>query len=419
MNTKTSPRTKKIAYLLALVYFTSYCMRVNLAVMLVKICSEMQVEKSALAIVITGLTIAYGAGQIISGFLGDRFQPQHIISVGLALAVVCNVGIFFTSTIPAMTVIWSINGFAHSLLWPPIVRLMSTHLSAADYSLAAVRVNQGSSLATIALYLFCPLLLSFLPWRSIMLICAAWGAVMILLWFLLYPRVFAKKKACEEKEEAPSPVPVPEQKALPIPLYIFGAISLIMPGIMLQGMLRDGVTNWMPSFLLETFGLSEENSIVSTVILAIFTMISYSAFRALQKRFFRNEVACASAIFAGSAIVCAILFLVNTFAPEVALVPSLILMALTVAAMHGINLMLISIVPRRFAVFGKVSTYSGILNASTYVGAALSTYGFAALAEAFDWNFTILTWVAIALVGAALCFFAARIWQKHLDAHNF
>ena len=94
-------------------------------------------------------------------------------------------------------------------------------------------------------------------------------------------------------------------------------------------------------------------------------------------------------------------------------------MALTVAAMHGVNLMLIAIVPRRFVVFGKVSTYSGILNASTYVGAALSTYGFAALAETFDWNFTILTWVAISLVGALLCFFAARIWQRHLDEYKF
>ena len=417
MKSKITPHAKKIAYFLAAVYFTSYCMRVNLAVMLVKICSEMQVEKSALAIVITGLTIAYGTGQVISGFLGDRLKPYHIIPTGIALAVLCNVGIFFASTIPAMTVIWSINGFAHALLWPPIVRLMSTYLSPEDYSFAAVRVNQGSSIATIALYLFCPLLLGFMEWRTIMLLCAAWGAVMTVLWFVLYPRVF--NQTVEQEDKNNSPAPIEKKEALPIPLYIFGAISLIMPGIMLQGMLRDGVTNWMPSFLLETFGLSEENSIVSTVILAIFTMISYSAFRALQKRFFRNEVACASAIFAGSAIVCAILFLVNTFAPEVALVPSLILMALTVAAMHGINLMLISIVPRRFAVFGKVSTYSGILNASTYVGAALSTYGFAALAEAFDWNLTILTWVAISLVGSALCFFAARIWQKHLDEHNF
>ena len=417
MKSKIAPRAQKIAYFLALVYFTSYCMRVNLAVMLVKICSEMQVEKSALAIVITGLTIAYGTGQVISGFLGDRFKPYHIIPAGIALAVLCNVGIFFTSTIPSVTVIWSINGFAHALLWPPIVRLMSTYLSPEDYSFAAVRVNQGSSIATVALYLFCPLLLGFMEWRTIMLLCAAWGAVMTVLWFILYPRVF--NQAIEQEEKADSPTPVEEKKALPVPLYIFGAIALIMPGIMLQGMLRDGVTNWMPSFLSETFHLSEENSIVSTVILAIFTMISYSAFRALQQRFFRNEVTCASAIFAGSAIVCAILFLVNTFAPEAALVPSLLLMALTVAAMHGINLMLISIVPRRFVPFGKVSTYSGILNASTYVGAALSTYGFAALAEMFDWNFTILTWVIIALVGAVVCFFGARIWQRHLDEHGF
>ena len=417
MKSTISKNTKKIAYLLALVYFTSYCMRVNLAVMLVKICSEMQVEKSALAIVITGLTVAYGTGQVISGFLGDRIKPQHIIPAGLALAVACNVGIFFTSTIPAMTVIWSINGFAHALLWPPIVRLMSTHLSAEDYSFAAVRVNQGSSIATISLYLFCPLLLGFMQWRTIMLLCAAWGAVMIVLWFILYPRIFTKKKALEERVEV-SALPK-EQKVFPIPLYIFGAISLIMPSIMMQGMLRDGVTNWMPSFLLETFGLSEENSIVSTVILAIFTMVSYSAFSALQKRFFKNEVTCAATIFGGSAIVCGILFLVNSLAPAAALVPSLILMALTVAAMHGVNLMLIAIVPRRFVPFGKVSTYSGILNACTYVGAALSTYGFAALAETFDWNFTILTWVAISLVGALLCFFAARIWQRHLDEYKF
>ena len=57
MKTIITTKARKMAYLLALVYFTSYCMRINFAVMLVKICSEMQVEKSALAVVITGLTV--------------------------------------------------------------------------------------------------------------------------------------------------------------------------------------------------------------------------------------------------------------------------------------------------------------------------------------------------------------------------
>jgi OPA family glycerol-3-phosphate transporter-like MFS transporter len=385
-------------------------MRVNLAVMLVKICSDMQVEKSALAIVITGLTVAYGIGQVVSGFLGDRIKPRYIIPAGLALAVLCNVGIFFTSTVPTMAVVWSVNGFAHALLWPPIVRLMSTHLSAQDYSFAAVRVNQGSSIATISLYLLCPLLLGFMEWRTIMLLCAAWGAVMVALWFILYPRVFTKKEMAEEKTEVSTPLP--DQKNLPVPLYIFGAIALIMPGIMMQGMLRDGVTNWMPSYLLETFGLSEESSIVSTVILALFSILSFSVSDLIHRKLFANEVTCATAIFGVSAVSSLILYVVNVLYPDAALIPSLILMSLTVACMHGINLMLIAIVPKAFVKCGKVSTYSGILNACTYVGASISTYGFAAIAEQFDWNFTILTWIGISAIGLLLCALAAPIWKK-------
>ena len=32
-----------------------------------------------------------------------------------------------------MLAVWCVNGFAHSLLWPPIVRIMSTHLTDSEY----------------------------------------------------------------------------------------------------------------------------------------------------------------------------------------------------------------------------------------------------------------------------------------------
>ncbi len=410
MKATFSKHTKQITYLLALVYFSSYFMRINFAVMLVKICGDMQVEKSALAIVVTGLTVAYGTGQVISGFLGDRFQPPHLISTGLALAVFCNVCMFFASTIPLMTVFWAVNGFAHALLWPPIVRLLSLNLNDGEYSYASVRVSQGSSLATIALYLLCPLLLGLMPWRAVMLVCAAFGALVLVAWRVLYPRVFSSL-ASEEVQHAPAQKE-PSQSNRALPRYVLLPTALIMLAIIMQGMLRDGVTNWMPSYLLETFSLSEESSIVSTVILALFSIVSFSLFNAIQRKFFTNEVTCAATIFAASALSSLVLYLVNVFFAQSALIPSLLLMALTVACMHGVNLMLIAIVPKAFVKCGKVSTYSGILNACTYVGAALSTYGFAALAEQFNWNFTILTWVIIAASGFGLCLVAAPIWKR-------
>ena len=275
MNTQIRPKATRIGLLFSAVYFASYVMRINFAVMLVKICSDMALPKTALAIVITGLTVTYGAGQIVSGFLGDRFDPRKLLTCGLSLAIVSNVTMFFCHSVPVMTVVWCINGMAHALLWPPIVRMMSMYLNDAEYSFAAVRVSWGSSAATILLYLVCPLLLYVMSWRIVMLLCAALGGAVLALWLALNPRLL-------DPADLPTVSKDPENTSAPLqmklPKFVYIPIAFIALGIILQGILRDGVTNWMPSFLLETFGLSEENSIVSTVILAIFTMVSYSAF---------------------------------------------------------------------------------------------------------------------------------------------
>lgn len=73
-------RAKATAWLCTLVYFASYVMRINFTVMLVKVCSDMGVDKLELAGVVAGLTIAYGAGQIVSGLMGDRIRPALLLT---------------------------------------------------------------------------------------------------------------------------------------------------------------------------------------------------------------------------------------------------------------------------------------------------------------------------------------------------
>ena len=166
------PKAVKFAWIGLLIYFASYLMRINFAVMMAKIIEDMQVEKSALAIVVTCLTVTYGAGQVISGFLGDKISPRLMVIAGLFLAAACNVALVFATSIPVMAVIWGVNGIAHSMLWPPIVRMMSTYLTEEEYGYAAVRVSWGSSFATILLYLVAPLLLNVMHWRIVILLCA-------------------------------------------------------------------------------------------------------------------------------------------------------------------------------------------------------------------------------------------------------
>lgn len=396
-------RCRSAAWLCTLVYFASYVMRINFAVMIVKICSEMAMDKSELSVVLVGLTVSYGAGQIISGLLGDKVKPADLLFYGVCVATLCNVAMFFCHSVAAMTVVWCINGLAHAMLWPPMVRLLASNFSDSDYLYSVVRVSWGSSIATILLYLVCPMLLYVMSWRYIILLCASVGAVTAVIWKLNASKIFSGVALSESgnKEEK-------QGRAIKMPAAIYVPLILIMLGILAQGVLRDGVTNWMPSYMMETFGMTEENSILTAVIPAIFSIIAFEVFGKLQQKLIKNEVLCAGSIFALAATSALILYFLTGSASI-----STLLMGIIVGCMHGVNLMLITVVPKRFVKYGRVSTISGILNAWTYIGSAISTYGFAVLAENNGWKFTIGMWVAVAAVGACICFATAFPWRKY------
>ena len=65
-----------ITWMLTLCYFASYMTRINFAVMIVKICSDMALPKTELAIVLTGMTVFYGTGQIVNGILCSRLYDS-------------------------------------------------------------------------------------------------------------------------------------------------------------------------------------------------------------------------------------------------------------------------------------------------------------------------------------------------------
>ena len=86
--------------------------------------------------------------------------------------------------------------------------------------------------------------------------------------------------------------------------------------------------------------------------------------------------------------------------------------AMLTGCMHGVNLMLICMLPPYYAGYGRISLVSGMFNACTYIGSAASAYGMAAFSESFGWDSTILLWFAVALTGGALCFVFSRQWGK-------
>lgn len=179
---------------------------------------------------------------------------------------------------------------------------------------------------------------------------------------------------------------------MPIVLLIF-----TLAAIFFQGVLRDGVTTWLPTYIYESFGLSSEKSILTSAVIPIFSYISLQICSRLYNKTGRKPFKCGFMIFAVGAVSAIILVAFGSHS----VILTAVICALIVGCMHGVNLVLISFIPGIYGNNENVSELSGTLNFMTYVGSAASAYGFALLSDSFGWNGTIISWVAIALLGTA------------------
>lgn len=404
MSGKTMLKGKSLAWLLSAAYFTSYITRVNFAAIIQEVVTDTGHAKTALSIILVCLSISYGIGQIVNGRLGDIIKPQKLILCGLVIATSVNL-IFplFSSSVPMMTVLWTINGFAQAMMWPPMVKILVANCDDAMYGYSVLRISWASSGATILIYLIAPFIIKIFTWRGVFIFSALMGFLTIILWCALQSRIEVSEVLDAEA------VKVEKKAKLNMPKLAIFPLIFIALGIILQGMLRDGISSWMPTVLAEELGLGNSKSIFITVLVAIFSIVSLGISKWIYEKFFTNEVFCAVYIFGLAAIMSALMFV---FYEGYSIV---ILMPLITSCMHGINLMLITYVPKRFKKYGNISTISGAINACTYIGAAISTYGIAWLSEIIGWRNTYGVWFIVAILGTIVCIVATRPWKRFFE----
>lgn len=397
--------SKKLSYkavvaLGFLVYFFSYAMRLDYAASIVAIVKDLKIDNSVASLAVTGSFITYGVGQVICGFIGDKVSPTKMMSVAMLGTIVVNLLVSFSSNIWFITALWCINGVCQAMLWPPLTRLVAELVGTEKYSNAITIVGLSASTGTIFVYLLVPVILEFFTWRAVFRFMSAFGIIIMLVW------VFATRNV--KMGKATVSVKAKDDKKI----SVFGLIALaglipIFLAIAVQGFLRDGIQTWLPSLVNEQFNLDESSSVLSTAILPVFSMISLLVANAVYNRI-RHELKTAAIMFGVAFLASIPLILLDI--PVITIVCA----ALISATMHGVNHMLICLVPKNFAKYGMVSTFSGILNACTYIGASVSSYGFASVAENFGWNVVLICWFGLALIGTLICILKITGWTKFL-----
>lgn len=398
MNKLNKKQASKLILLCSVIYCISYITRINFKAVLLPIMTDTGYAKSQLSIALAGLFVAYGAGQLISGYFGDRVQPKYLIALGLITTTAMNLLIPFCANNILMTVVWTVNGLAQAFMWPPLVKLMSDQMNMEDYTRGTVGVNWGGSIGTILVYLGAAALVAWIAWESVFYASALCAVIGLIVWWFLCPTI-DMKPAVKDAAAAPAP-----KKPLILMICLLGAIVMM-------GILRDGVDTFMPVYIDEQYHLGDAISILAGVAMPVFALISQQIAGILFNKVFKDAFRSAFFIFIVGALAATALFFVNRFNGNVIL--SIFLLALLTGCMHGVNMNLICILPPILAGNGKVSSVSGLLNSFTYVGSAISMYVIPMIAENADWSTTIFMWIGFAVVGTVLNLLCLPIWKTY------
>lgn len=388
-------------------YFATYLCRLNYSAVMPQLNGTF--TESQLGTISSVFFICYGFGQLVSGYLGDRFSPRYMIAAGISISSITNIALFFFNSYSAFLILWAINGCVQSMVWSPLLRIAGDNLDGKEQEKFSVTIASTVPLGTLASYGISLLTLIFLPWKYVFLMCGIIQLFFASVWFT-GTRFVTNERKSPVKNEASGDKNA--NKALVTVLKLMASTGLFMVifAIAIQGTLKDSVTQWIPTFFSTRFKMTSTYSLLLTMILPIINVTGAYFASAFYKRV-HNEFKTSFVFFAIAAVLLCILPICRN---NVWL--SLICMAGVTNCMFAINVMFITMLPLRLGACGCVSTIGGILNAVAYIGCGGLNIvaGFVLEKSNGSWDSLFTMWLCLAVTAGIITVICVRPYRKTL-----
>ena len=395
-------------------YSFSYIGRLNFSASMADMTSSGVLLKSQAGAVTTGFFICYGCGQFLSGMLGDRINPRYLVFAGLVCSSLINFGIAMGPPLWFMIVLWSLNGFAQSLLWAPICKIVSDRVSSNRRQKACTALATTMAGGTLMAYILSAVLINAFGWKAAFISGSSATLLAAVVWITVTTKIEheADKNGIVEEievkhEEEGEEVPHEE---IPTGLWqllcVSGLTILALVGGV-QGVLKDCMSTWVPTFIEDMFNMGSVISILTGAFLPIFGFFGPIFTNKLMMKT-RDELSSLFILFLISSGCLAMLALFGRFSIAI----SIVALALTYACSLGQTMILIGTLPMYFSKLGKVSTITGTMNALCYVTTAAVSWIVGVLVDRTGWTIVMAGWFVLSALAAVGTLFAKRRWNK-------
>jgi OPA family glycerol-3-phosphate transporter-like MFS transporter len=310
------------------------------------------------------------------------------VAGGLLLSGLLNVLFGFSGLFGMALVLWALNGWAQSTGWGPLLKTLSAWFPPRMRGRVTAVFAPCYVVGHAASWALAGWLVGHSGWRSAFWVPGARRAGAAVAWAVLARDA---PPATAAAPAAPRAV-APRRNGLAglAELWRLPLLRWALVTCLLSGMIKDGLTLWGPTYLLERYGLSPATAALAGTVIPLAGAAGAAFAGWLVHRFHRESSA------------------VLLLAPLMGLAAwglagaagggwlGLPLLGLIALGSHGINALLMSAVPLALGPSGRVSSAAGALDFASYVGGGLSALLVGGLQQLGGWPAVFAWWLATA-----------------------
>jgi sugar phosphate permease len=393
-------------WMLWLTYGAFYFCRSNASVFQVGLEQDAGLSKEEIGLVLGGLKLAYGVGQLVNGQLAERVSPRVLLACGMLGSAALNVAFGLGTGLYFYLFVWAANGYFQALGWAPCMRVAANWFPVGLRGRAIGVIGTGYSVTGGLTWVVAGLAAERLGWRGALYVPAAlFTAVAVYTLIGLRERPEASAAVA-----GPSP-PVARQPWLPALLVTVRnrRLWLLALALALIDACRYGFVDWGIRHVMEVQGGGVGKNALKYAVVPLAGAFGALAGGVLSDRVFGGRRITA---IAALALLLALAALGYHAAVESSVVLSLLALATVGFTIAGAQTLLVGSAPIDLARGGKPAAAVGFVNMFGYLGAFTQDQVTPYLITRSGWPAAVWFWAACA---AATALVLLPLWRARAE----
>lgn len=363
-------------------YIANYFLRNMLSVFTPFILKATEYTKEYLALLSSVYMVAYAAGQLLNGVLGDFIKPKIMVLAGLISAGAATVLFPFAGSLVLRFGCFAVLGYGLSMLRGPLMKVISENMKPSHARVTCVFFSFSSFAGPMIAGMFS----LFLEWKAAFAAAGALAAVTAVIAFSVLNALEKNELISFRKTES---FGVSEMLGV---FKIKGFTFYIVIACLVE-IAATSISFWIPTFLNEYIQLSESgSSMVFSFISLMRAMVPFAAL-GIYKLCGERDTMIMSVAYGAALLAFAAMLIGSAGIWTVVLLLAALMLNSLVSAL------LWSIYIPSLGKTGKVSGANGILDCTGYIAASAATTLFAYTVGAFGWKGLIAAWGVIPVIG--------------------